>query len=89
MTHRSIFSTGGFVLHKLPLGKARRTSAWYDDEGKLLSCTVYSTYSTGGGRKAVVDGPIWQEAQRYGRIYKPTAAELVARRAFSAPQEAV
>lgn len=39
MIQRSVFSTGGFVLHKIK-GRTAKTkySAWYDEKGKLLDC---------------------------------------------------
>lgn len=61
------FPDGGFVLHKIPAGSGRM-SAWYDKDGRLLDAE-YLTDSRRGSRPVKRGGPLWAEAETYGRRY--------------------
>jgi len=41
MTQKQEFSTGGFVLHKIPYGEGGKLSAWFDADGNLTDVEYF------------------------------------------------
>jgi hypothetical protein len=60
------FSSGGFVLHKVIIGRLRY-SAWFDSSGKLLDAEGFDSRNRTHGVKR--DGPVWQQLQLIGEGY--------------------
>ena len=59
------FPDGGFVLHQLPIGPARRASAWFAADGTVLDVDVF----TRAGQFRNGSRTHYVQAARYGRIY--------------------
>jgi hypothetical protein len=67
-----IFSTGGFVLHKVYINGVKH-SAWYNDAADLIDAAYYPR--SGGEYSLKRNGPRWRQLAAIGKVNKPTRAE--------------
>lgn len=65
MTQKQTFSSGGFVLHRIPYNGGR-LSAWFDDEGKLLD----AEYFLKSGKRYHTTDNVKRIAQLAGNIWR-------------------
>ena len=67
MIQHETFSTGGFVLHKIPESSVK-CSAWFTAAGFMTSAERFD--SLGRSYNVKRNTPLWAKLRRYGRIYK-------------------
>lgn len=64
------FHTNGFVVHKIAGNFKGTCTAWYDAAGRVID-VEHSPQGFGGkSRKVKTYGPIWQNCERWGNVYR-------------------
>ena len=79
---RSIFLTGGFVLHRVRVSTSTSLcSAWFSPSGELLDAERFDRRRR--ARQVRPGTPLWNALARKGPIFRPTAAEVTHQRSWT------